>query len=421
MPTTPKTSDLALGLDPTGFTSIDGAELAELITTAVANTDRGMVINTTDNVDGSPNVPTPVGDLLKLQRYIWVRQSAASVSVYVWNVNGGNTIVGGYNILQWTSIITAAIGVGTIQTSNIALGAITDALVASGISASKLTGALPVGVAATTLNNNAVTTASITDANVTMAKLGPLTDATTKGTPLNTDYIILSSTADAGALRKALIGSLPGKILQVVDNYSFQCCTTGLSSASASGTQTDTVPLNTTIAASAATPNAFPAGTNGSAKIYPFDYTYTAAVVAGTSNILVKGVLNCALSNSPASDTTTPHTYVLSLWNGTTLIGSVATSVYHVSGGTEVIPIPFAFNLAGAPSTVYSFHISLNCVTAAAALGVGCYFSSATTLKPLFKTSANTIATDANYSITNVANNNQTCGLQSGYSIIESV
>ena len=129
--------------------------------------------------------------------------------------------------------------------------------------------------------------------------------------------------------------------------------------------------------------------------------------------------MNCCLVNNPTSAT---YLVLVSLWNGITLIGSVVANIVHNSAATEPVAIPFAFSIVGNPSTTYNFNIGINAAVNGVAIGVGCYYASSTNLKPLYKSSANNVTTDSNYSIVAaVSTNNQVCGLCSGYTIIEHV
>lgn len=98
-------TDLQVGLDPTAFTQITGAQLAQLVNSATTNDDRGMVLVTTDGGDGSPNVPnaSATGNE-NWQRYLWIRISATFVTVYVWNPAAGTNAT----YLNWVTITSAS-------------------------------------------------------------------------------------------------------------------------------------------------------------------------------------------------------------------------------------------------------------------------------------------------------------------------
>ncbi len=174
-------NDFIVGLDPTGFDTVTGAQLAQLINSGYPQVDKGLCILTTD-VAGVPEVPN-ASTTTKWQRYLWIRQSATSVSAYVWNATGADDAT----YQKWVSINIAGIGAGSIVNSMIADNTIADIKIAS-LSFSKLTG-VPSYVSLSTAAGGdltgstfgtptiaalAVTTAKIAANAVTHAQLGAL-------------------------------------------------------------------------------------------------------------------------------------------------------------------------------------------------------------------------------------------------------
>jgi len=136
-------NDLVVGLDPTAFTAIDGAQLAQLVNSATPSSDRGMVIVTTDST-GVPVLPDTT-DYPRVENYLWLRLSplTSSFIVCAWNPtqiynmgysNGsGNTVS-----TNWNPISVGAIPAGSIQGYQLAAGTITPDRLAGGITTSQL-------------------------------------------------------------------------------------------------------------------------------------------------------------------------------------------------------------------------------------------------------------------------------------------
>ena len=135
--------DFVHGIDPTAFTSITGAQLAQLIDSATPYTDKGLIITTTDNIDDTPNVPD-ASVTTKWKRYLWIRIGAVAVTPYVWNDNTADV-----TLLGWTSVAQSSLGPNSILTPMINNGAVTNEKIASGVDASKLVGTLPTSITST--------------------------------------------------------------------------------------------------------------------------------------------------------------------------------------------------------------------------------------------------------------------------------
>jgi hypothetical protein len=116
---TPNVNDFLVGFDPTSATSITGAQLAQMVNGATPNSDRGLILVSTDSVVGgvvTPNVPN-ASTTTAWQRYIWLRlvPSTNSLIAYVWNPNGATDPT----LLNWIPISQAAFGPNSIPGSAI--------------------------------------------------------------------------------------------------------------------------------------------------------------------------------------------------------------------------------------------------------------------------------------------------------------
>lgn len=132
---TPNPIDIEIPFDPTGFTVITGAQLAQLVAGASPALGIGFIVASIDSA-GAPNVPNATVTV-KWQTYIWLRVSSNFVTAYVWNPGGATDAT----FLNWITISSASIGPGTIQGYQIAANTITDANIAN-VSSTKITGSV---------------------------------------------------------------------------------------------------------------------------------------------------------------------------------------------------------------------------------------------------------------------------------------
>lgn len=117
----PSQQVLTPGIDPTGFASISGAQLLQLVSGAVFVNGKGGVLYTFDDVNGNPTVPNAVGTV-GWQSYIWARVGAAKTSLYLWNPN----ISQDPTYQFWQNFTISSIPAQSIVAAMIANGTITD-------------------------------------------------------------------------------------------------------------------------------------------------------------------------------------------------------------------------------------------------------------------------------------------------------
>ena len=448
-------NDFVVGFDPTGSAVITGAQLAQLVNSAYPQVDKGMTVVTTDS--GTVANPPDVTIEPKWKRYIWIRQSATSVSAYVWNEPNG----------AWESLNTAGIAEGSITGPKLAMDTVTDEKIHN-LNATKLFGSFPSGMGVITastaatndltgtfgspsINEDAITTSKILNNTITSDKIQSATsittgiDCTTKlrsaGTNnrvLNSksDYtcewitppkifssgVVVTDTGNIGKVPRVLTegpsdtGSwemVPYKSVSIVNVMTKQALATGLSSASPSGTLTAINAGNNT------TPtfdtDSRPAGYNGVAIYYPFDHTYTP--VAPVSTIYISGSLHIGFNNAPAAGN---YMIVVTLWNGATLLSTQTNLLaFSITGQSYRVVINAEVN----NTTQEALNIKL-CVqsqVAGIAFGVNSYYVAGNTIKPAYKTTPDAIVLDTNFAMTTGADNNQQATTISGYSITEYV
>lgn len=214
-------NDLIVGFDPTGSTSITGAQLAQLVNSATPSSDRGLILITTDDNSGNPNVPdarntgTPA-----FARYMWLRVSSNYVTAYVWNPSANSDVT----ILKWVTISQAAIAPSSIQGYQIAPSTITADKIATVNSSSIQGGIVQSWLAALNVGNTAVVSDGVlssslfTNANLVWGDLQG--SGATPGTPVIKPLAVTQTKL----ARQAVAGSLvlnsvtPANSGQIVDN-----------------------------------------------------------------------------------------------------------------------------------------------------------------------------------------------------------
>jgi len=149
------TNNLQVGFDPTGYTSISGAQLAQLVNSSTTSSDRGMILITTDSA-GVPVIPD-ASTTTEWQRFLWLRLSPLTTSFIVCAWNPDQTYNMGYSnssgttvSTNWNPISSGAIPSGSIKGYQIANATITADKLAGGIALSQIAGSSSLLTTSTT-------------------------------------------------------------------------------------------------------------------------------------------------------------------------------------------------------------------------------------------------------------------------------
>lgn len=215
----PSTQDLVPPFDPTGYATLTGAQLLQLITGTTPYLNQGMTVWTAD-IGGVPQVPAANVNT-KWQRYIWIRVQPAAVSAYLWNQNGitdptYSNWVPMQGAIAALSILGSMIAENTITADKIVgidWSQITSGVPAGftpgGVAGGSLAGVYPnptiapLAVTGANIANQTITSANIASNSITANLMAPgsVSIASVVGPPVNIgDLVGVTSNVGNGVL-----------------------------------------------------------------------------------------------------------------------------------------------------------------------------------------------------------------------------
>ena len=138
----PQTVDLLAPFDPTGFATLSGAELMQLVSGLAPQAYVGWNVVTDDDINGNPSVPN-ANVTAKWKYYNWVRRASnGGVLLYVWNPAAATDAT----FLNWQVANVSSIVAGSITGNQLADLTITGAKIAlSTITWDKMTNGAAAG------------------------------------------------------------------------------------------------------------------------------------------------------------------------------------------------------------------------------------------------------------------------------------
>jgi hypothetical protein len=177
---TPETIDFSVPFDPTGYDTISGAQLLQLVSGLAPQAYIGWNVVTDDDNAGNPAVPNAIVTT-KWKYYSWIRRAKnGSVILYVWNPAASTDAT----YLNWQQANISSIVTGSITGSQIAAQTITGTNIAlNTIPWGCMTAGATVGGCLTgSLPNPALAASVVAAANIVLGSI-------TGGNPATTSQI----------------------------------------------------------------------------------------------------------------------------------------------------------------------------------------------------------------------------------------